>query len=122
MSNIRSAILELFREGKRQCEIVRLLRVPKQTVSDAICRFRELGHYGRRPGSGKKRSVNTSANRQIIRKRVKRNPRVSMRKVARETGIKREMVRLMAKNELNRILATKLGYSNKIPLRLTKRK
>jgi len=51
MSNKRSAILELFRAGKRQYEIVHLLNVPKQTISDAITRFKELGHDGRRPGS-----------------------------------------------------------------------
>ena len=101
MSNKRSAILELFRKEMRQCDIVRLLNVPKQTVSKAVIRFKELGHDGRRPGSGRRRTVNTSANRQIIRKRVKRNSRVSMRKFARETGMKRESVRQMAKRELN---------------------
>ena len=101
MSNKRGAILELFRKGMRQCDIVRLLNVPEQTVSKAVNRFKELGHDGRRPGSGRRRTVNTSANRQIIRKRVKRNSRVSMRKIARETGMKRESVRQMAKRELN---------------------
>ena len=85
----------------RQCDIVRLLNVPKQTVSKAVNRFKELGHDGRCPGSGRRRTVNASANCQIIRKRVKRNSRVSMRKIARETGIKRESVRQMAKRELN---------------------
>jgi len=101
MSNKRSAILELFRAGKRQCEIVRLLNMPKQTISDAINRFKELGHDGRRPGSGRKRTVNTSANRKIIKKRVLRNRLVSMRKIARETGISDRSVRRIAKNELN---------------------
>ncbi|GFS71204.1 DDE_3 domain-containing protein [Trichonephila clavipes] len=32
--------------------IVRLLNVPQQTMSDAICRFKELGNDGRSPGSG----------------------------------------------------------------------
>ncbi|KAM8707532.1 hypothetical protein ACLKA7_005075 [Drosophila subpalustris] len=100
MSSKRCAILELFRQGNRQCEIVRLLDVPRQTVSKAIRRFNELGHEGDRPGRGRKSTVNNSANRQIIRKRVKRNPRVSMRKIARETGIKRESVRQMAKKHL----------------------
>ena len=101
MSNKRSAILELFRKGMRQCDIVRLLNVPKQTVPKAVNRFKELGHDGRRPGSGRRRTVNTSVNCQIIRKRVKRNSRVSMRKIACETGMKRESVRQMAKRELN---------------------
>ncbi|KAM8702243.1 hypothetical protein ACLKA7_005106 [Drosophila subpalustris] len=100
MSSKRCAILELFRQGNRQCEIVRLLDVPRQTVSKAIRRFNELGHKGDRPGRGRKSTVNNSANRQIIRKRVKQNPRVSMRKIARETGIKRESVRQMAKKHL----------------------
>ena len=101
MSNKDSAILKLFRKGMRQCDIVRLLNVPKQTVSKAVNRFKELSHDGRHPGSGTSRTVNTSANRQIIRKRAKRNSRVSMRKIARETGMKRESVRQMAKRELN---------------------
>ncbi|GFX24142.1 uncharacterized protein TNCV_2436351 [Trichonephila clavipes] len=62
MSRKISAILELFQRGKRLCEIVRLLNVPRQTVSDAICRFKELGNDNRRPGSGRKRTVNTSRN------------------------------------------------------------
>lgn len=101
MSNNRVAILELFCQGKRQCEIVRLLGVRKDVVSKAIKRYKELGHDGRRPGSGRKRTVNTSANRKIIKKRVQRNPRVSMRKIARETGISDRSVRRMAKKELN---------------------
>uniref|UniRef100_A0A1I7RIM5 DDE_3 domain-containing protein n=1 Tax=Bursaphelenchus xylophilus TaxID=6326 RepID=A0A1I7RIM5_BURXY len=44
MSSERGAILTLFRSGKRQCDIVRMLGVPKQTVSKAVKRFRELGH------------------------------------------------------------------------------
>ena len=71
------------------------------TVSDAVRRFKELGHEGDRPGRGSRRTVNTSKNRNIIKKRVQRNPTVSMRKVARETGINRESVRLMAKEDLN---------------------
>ncbi|GFW96734.1 transposable element Tc3 transposase [Trichonephila clavipes] len=40
----------------------RLRNVPRQIVSDAICRFEELGNDGRRPGSGRKHTVNTSRN------------------------------------------------------------
>ena len=99
MSNKRSAILELFRRGKRQCDIVRLLNVPRQTVSKAIIRFKELGHEGDRPGRGRKCTVNTPANRKIIKKRIERNPRVSVRKVARETGISDRSVRRIVKQE-----------------------
>ncbi|GFT16578.1 uncharacterized protein TNCV_281871 [Trichonephila clavipes] len=43
----------------------------------------QLGNDGRRPGSGRKGAVNTSKNH----KRVQRNPRVSMRQIARDMGI-----------------------------------
>ncbi|GBN19241.1 hypothetical protein AVEN_31022-1 [Araneus ventricosus] len=100
MSSKRSAILELFKRGKRQCEIVRLLNVPRHTVSDAICRFKDLGNDGRRPGSGRKHSVNTFKNRKAIKKRDQRNPRVSMRKFARDMGISNRSVRRISKTEL----------------------
>lgn len=101
MKSQRASILALHRQGKRQAEIVRLLGVPKQTVSYAVNRFKELGHDGDRLGRGRKRTVNTSRNRKIIKKRVIRNPHVSMRKIARQTGIARESVRMIAKKELN---------------------
>ena len=98
MSNKRSAIICLFQEGCRQCEIVRILKCPKQTVSNAIERFKEPGHEGDRPERGRRCSVNTLKNRNIIRSRVRQNPKVSMRKIAVQTGLKRESVRKIAKN------------------------
>ncbi|GFX13585.1 uncharacterized protein TNCV_3136581 [Trichonephila clavipes] len=79
---------------------VRLLNVPQQTVSDAICRFKDLGNNGRRPGSGRKRTVNTSRNRKTIEKRVQRNTRASMRQFVRDIGISDRSVRRIAKTEL----------------------
>ncbi|GFU76421.1 paired domain-containing protein [Trichonephila clavipes] len=97
MSSKWSSILKLFQQEKRQCEIVRLLNVPIQTVSDAICRFKELGNDGR---SGRKRNVNTSRNGKAIEKRAQRNPRVSMRQFDRDTGISDRSVRRIAKTQL----------------------
>ncbi|GFV60962.1 uncharacterized protein TNCV_996951 [Trichonephila clavipes] len=84
MSSKRSAILEQFQQGKTT---VRLLNVPRQTVLDVMGLFEELDNDGRRPGSGRKYSVSTSKNRKVIEKRVQRNPRVSMRKIAHGMGI-----------------------------------
>ena len=61
----------------------------------------EQGTTENLPRSGRPLSANTSRNRKLIKKRVQRNPRVSMRKVACETGINREAVRRMAKYELH---------------------
>ncbi|CAD5227603.1 unnamed protein product [Bursaphelenchus xylophilus] len=77
-----------------------MLGVPKQTVSKAVKRFRELGHDGDRPRKGRKRTVNTARNRKIIKQRAERNSLVSMRKVAKETGLARESVRRIAKEHL----------------------
>lgn len=107
MSNIRIAIIELFRAGKRQCEIARSLKVARQTVSDAVKRFNQLGHAGDRTGRGRKRTVRTSVNRKIIKQRVQRNSRVSMRRISRETGISATSVRRIAKVDL-RLKAYKL--------------
>ncbi|GFX78091.1 uncharacterized protein TNCV_972451 [Trichonephila clavipes] len=55
---------------------------------------------GRRPGSVRKRTVNTSRNRKSIEKRVQRNPRVSMRQITRDMGTSDRSVRQIAKAEL----------------------
>lgn len=96
----REKIWALHEAGKRNCEIARTLRIPPPRVSEAIKRVKELGHTGRRPGSGRKRTVRTARNRKLIRERIRRNPRVSMRKIARDTGIHRETVRRIAKEDL----------------------
>ncbi|VDO69575.1 unnamed protein product [Heligmosomoides polygyrus] len=76
MSNQRAAILELHRQGKRQCDIVSLLHVARSTVSKTILRFKELGYEGDRPGRGRKRTANTTRIQRIIKKRVDRNLKV----------------------------------------------
>ncbi|UYV84292.1 hypothetical protein LAZ67_X001765 [Cordylochernes scorpioides] len=76
--DVENAIIELFRRGKRQYEIVRLLKVPQQAVSKAIHRFNEFGHEGDRAGRGRKRT----ANYMLIKRRLQRYSRVSMRKIS----------------------------------------
>ena len=100
MSSNCSAIVPLHQLGKRNCESARKLCIACSLVSRAIKRFKELGNKSDRHERGRKRTVNSSNNRKIIKKRVERNSRVSMRKIARETGINRESVRLIAKKEL----------------------
>ncbi|GFW81924.1 uncharacterized protein TNCV_2885981 [Trichonephila clavipes] len=78
---------------------IHVLNVPRQTVFDAICRFKELGNDSRRPESGRKRTVNNSRNHKAIEKRVQRNPRVSMRRIASDMRICDRLVRRIAKTE-----------------------
>lgn len=100
MENKRGEIIALHNIGKGQIEIVRMLGIPKQTVSYAIKRYKELGCTKDRPRSGRPCSANTPHIRKIIRDRVRRNPRRSMRQMAREIGISEASIRNIAKNEL----------------------
>ena len=98
--NIRTSLISLHQQNKRQIEIVRLLNVSKSVVSKAIKRFKELGHTKDRPRSGRPRTANTPANRKLIRDRIRRNFRRSMRQMAREIGIDERSVRHIVKKEL----------------------
>ena len=71
MSKNRESIISLFLKNIRQCDIVRRLAVPKQTVSKAIKRYIEQGNTQDRPSSGRPRTENTTRNRKIIRDRIK---------------------------------------------------
>ena len=89
----RSALIEQFFQKKRQSDIVRQLKVPQPTVSQTIARYRSLGTFEEHKRSGRSRAANTPVNRGIIRKRITRNSRVFMRKIARETGISDKTIR-----------------------------
>lgn len=47
--------MEIHRQIKRMCDIVRLLQVPHPKVSKAIKRFKELNQKRDRHGRGRKR-------------------------------------------------------------------
>lgn len=97
----RHKILSLHETGKGVMEIARSLGISHTTVSRAIKRYNQLGHTGDRPRSGRKRTVRTAATRKLVRERVRRNSRVSMRKISRDTGISDISIRRIAKEELN---------------------
>ncbi|KAJ8954851.1 hypothetical protein NQ318_023415 [Aromia moschata] len=92
-------IQEIAPTNCRQC--TKDWGIDKSNVRRTIKRFEELGHTGRRPGSGRRLTVRTVENREGFRERVRRNPRVSMRKIARQTGINRESIRQIAKEDLH---------------------
>ena len=95
--NIRTPIISLHQQNKCQIEIVHLLNVSKSVVSKAIKQFKELGHTKDHPRSGRPRTANTPANRKLIRDRIQRNFRRSMRQMAREISIDEHSVRHIVK-------------------------
>ncbi|CAD5212165.1 unnamed protein product [Bursaphelenchus okinawaensis] len=100
MSNMRATVIKLHNEGKSNPEIAKLLNISRMTVYRSVKRFEELGHDRDRPRTGRPAYVNTVANRQMIKKRFKRNPRTPVRKMARETGIKESTLRYIVRKKL----------------------
>ena len=94
----REAIIEFFKSGMRQAEIAKRLGIHRRTVSRTIQRFEELGTSSDRPRKGRPRSSNSSEVRKKIKLRLDRNPRRSLRKVAKDININRESVRQIVKN------------------------
>ncbi|CAD5221430.1 unnamed protein product [Bursaphelenchus xylophilus] len=64
----------------------------KPDIRKAIKQLNELGHGGKYPGIRRKRILKTSANLEIIKKRVKQNLMVSMKKIARETAPREQRI------------------------------
>jgi len=100
MHEKREAIVQLFESGMRQAEIAKRLSVYKSTVFYTIERFQELGTSSDRPKTGRSRISNTAEVRHKIRARLDRNPRRSLRKVAKDIKVPRESVRRIVKNVL----------------------
>ncbi|VDL73280.1 unnamed protein product [Nippostrongylus brasiliensis] len=99
MSNQRAAILELHRQGKRQSDTVHLLGVAQSNVSKAILRLVELGRGGDRTGRGRNCSANTHRIRKIVRKRVTRGSKVSVKKIACDIGTSSSFAHRIARKD-----------------------
>lgn len=94
----RAAIVTLYRTGKGASSIARVLKMSERTVRYTITRFNEHGGLLDRPRSGRPRTACTATNRSIIKKRIERNPRRSMRQMARTLDISERSVRRIVKD------------------------
>ena len=101
MFSKRTAVVGLFKKGTCQCDITCRLGMPKQTVSDTVRRYRELGHNGYRPGRSRKRTVNTLSVRQKTAERINGDPGVSIREIVREIEVNRETLGQIAEDDFN---------------------
>ena len=103
MEKERAAIVELFLKGKTQSEIMKLLKIPetrRKLIFRTIKRFNEIGSLLDRPRSGRPVSVSTVRMRKVVRSRVLRNPRRSVRKMAKELKISRGSLQNIMKKDL----------------------
>lgn len=99
-SVLRPAIVRLHLVGVPRHEIVRRLNAPKSTVYKTIERFLEKGDLLDRPGRGRPVTVSTPRNREVIRKRIHRNPRKSLTRLASELNISETSTRRIIKTQL----------------------
>ena len=95
----RSAIIELFKSEKTHKEILKLLDFPinrRKFVYRTIQRYNETGVVDR-SRSSRPRSVTTPTLRKVIGERIRRNPRRSMRRMAKELKVSVSSVRKVVK-------------------------
>lgn len=83
----RQAIIVLWSLGDTPAQITNKLGIPRQTVHRTIARYKQLGTYMDRPGKGRPRTVLTQQLKDTVKKKVKRNPKRSIRKMAKQLKI-----------------------------------
>ncbi|KAI1694961.1 papain family cysteine protease domain-containing protein [Ditylenchus destructor] len=102
MSSKRAAIIELYKQGQGVNNIARLLKMHKQSVIRAVSRFKELGTLEDRPRSGRPPDVRVQKAKKAIKAKLRRNPKRSMRMLAKEGEISNRTVRRLVNDELRK--------------------
>ena len=96
----RALVIQKCRDGKKVGEISKELKIPHQTVSNIIKRFQNSQEFSDKPRSGRPRSARSRKNIKAIKERIQRDPRRSMRKMARDLKIDERSVRNIVKKDL----------------------
>ncbi|XP_076044978.1 uncharacterized protein LOC143027553 [Oratosquilla oratoria] len=96
----REAIIELHRAGKTNSEIIKLLKVAKSTVYHVVNRFKELGTSEDRRRSGRPRTARTKKVVNAVRERMRRNPKRSIRKLAKDMNVSNTSMRTIVRKDL----------------------
>ena len=103
MERQRAAIIELFEIGNSSCSIMKTLNIEKGRqafVYRTLNRYKETGEVKDMERSGRPTSITTTRMRKVIRSRIRRNSRKSMRKLSSELVISRSSVSKVAKKDL----------------------
>ena len=103
MEQTRSKIVGLFLAGKSPKEILNSFKdekVCRQLVYRTIRRYKDTGSVQDRARTGRPTSVCTQQLKKKISSRISRNPRRSIRKMARDFSVSHESVRKVVRNEL----------------------
>ena len=83
----RTAIVELFKSGKTASDIAKTLNINRMMVWRTLKRFESTGDIVNQPGQGRPRSARTPKLLKSTREKLRRNPRRSLRNLAKEAGV-----------------------------------
>ena len=103
MTEIRSTIISLFMAGNSNGEIFRILKnqnVGRRLIHRTIQRFKDTGTVQDRPRTGRSRIIRTRNLKEKLRKRIARNPRRSIRKMAQDFQISDRSLRRVIHDDL----------------------
>jgi transposase len=96
-------VVNLFRAGKSPSEIARALKkddIHRSTIYRIVKRFKVRGEVSNLKSPGRPRTARTPKQIQSVKARIKRNPRRSIRKMAKELLISEKSVRQIVKKDL----------------------
>ena len=104
MDRERAAIIELFSNGKRPGEILKMLQICKsrrKIVYRTIQRYNKTGDIKDMPRSGQPKSVRTPRLKKIVMDKIRRNPQQSIRKMASELKVSLGSMQNLVRNDLH---------------------
>ena len=96
----REAIVNLHRASKSNSAVSKSLCVTRSTVWKAVKRFNERGDFCDRQRSGRPRSQRHASMTKAIRERIRRNPRRTIRKMAKDTEMSPRTMRRLIHEDL----------------------
>ena len=99
----RSKIISLFESGKSAGEIFKMLgqeNFSRKLIYRTIKRYKETGSFNDKARSGRPRTERTIGLKAKVQKRIVRNPRRSMRKMARDFGVSSRTIRRVVHDQL----------------------
>uniref|UniRef100_A0A1I7WH57 HTH_Tnp_Tc3_2 domain-containing protein n=1 Tax=Heterorhabditis bacteriophora TaxID=37862 RepID=A0A1I7WH57_HETBA len=97
---LRTTIIHLHELGEKSVAIAKKLCVTRMALHRTVKRYQELGILKDHPRSGRPRSVNTSRIRKMVKKKILRDNKRSMRKMASDLNISSTSMRRIVKDEL----------------------
>jgi transposase len=95
-----AAIVEMYDAGDSVPDICYKLDVPRATVYYHLKKFANTGSTERTPGSGKKRTKRTGRKIRVVAAKIRKDPFISIRQVAREADVSERTARRIVKLDL----------------------